>query len=48
MVKLVEPVHGSEPASYRFSSRNPSYKPYEATEEESKIIGRVRGRISAM
>lgn len=48
VVKLVEIVPGTEPPLVRFSSRNPAYKPYEATEEEIKIIGRVRGRISAM
>jgi phage repressor protein C with HTH and peptisase S24 domain len=48
VVKLVELVRGSEPARIRLKSRNPAYEPYEATEHEAVIIGRVRGRISAM
>lgn len=48
VVKLVEAVRGSEPARIRLKSRNPRYDPYDATEDEAKIIGRVRGRISAM
>jgi phage repressor protein C with HTH and peptisase S24 domain len=48
VVKLVETVRGSSPARIRLKSRNPSYGPYEATEDEARIIGRVRGRISGM
>lgn len=48
VVKLVEVVARSEPPALRLSSRNPSYRPYEVTDEEARVIGRVRGRISAM
>lgn len=48
VVKLVEIVPNTDPARIRLSSRNPSYSPYEAVEGEARIIGRVRGRISAM
>jgi len=48
VLKLVEIVRGSEPAKIRLSSRNPSYSAYEAVEGEAVIIGRVRGRISAL
>lgn len=48
VLKLVEIVRGSDPAKIRLSSRNPSYSAYEAVEGEAVIIGRVRGRISAM
>ena len=49
VVKLVEIVRGaSDPARIRLKSRNPRYDPYEATEDEARIIGRVRGRISTM
>lgn len=48
VVKLVELIRGSEPARLRLLSRNPVYKAQEVTEDEAKIIGRIRGRISAM
>lgn len=49
VIKLVDVVRGaSDPARIRLKSRNPRYDPYEATDDEAKIIGRVRGRISAM
>jgi len=48
VVKLVEPIHGSEPPRLRLMSRNPQYNSYEVTIEEAHIIGRVRGRISVM
>lgn len=46
VIKLVEAVPRSD--RIRLSSRNPAYQPYEATADEARIIGRVRGRISAM
>lgn len=48
VIKQVEFVHQSDPPRIRLSSRNPSYSPYEIVEGEGHIIGRVRGRISAM
>jgi phage repressor protein C with HTH and peptisase S24 domain len=49
VVKMVEVVRGSkEPPRLRLKSRNPHYEPYEVTAEEAKILGRVRGRITAM
>lgn len=48
VVKMVDIVRGADPAKIRLSSRNPQYPPYEATEEEVRIIGRIRGRISLM
>lgn len=48
VVKLVEPIYGSDPPRVRLSSRNPTYSPYEVTLEEGHIIGRVRGRITVM
>lgn len=48
VVKLAEVVRNSEPARLRLISRNPLYAPYEAMEDEAMIIGRVRGRISAL
>ncbi|MCE7028440.1 S24 family peptidase [Jiella avicenniae] len=48
VVKLVDVVRGSEPVRLRLSSRNPHYEPYEVVEGEARIIGRVRGRITAI
>lgn len=49
VVKLCEPVHGSDPPSIRLLSRNPTYTPYTITVDEGHVIvGRVRGRISAL
>lgn len=49
VVKLCEPVHGSDPPMIRLLSRNPTYTPYTiAMDEGHVIVGRVRGRISAM
>jgi len=49
VVKLCEPVHGSDPPTIRLLSRNPTYSPYTiALDEGHVIVGRVRGRISAM
>ncbi len=47
-VKWVEIVPKSDPAMLRLVSRNKSYSPYEVVEDEARIIGRVRGKISAM
>lgn len=49
VVKMVEVVREKGDAGrIRLLSRNPRYQPYEATEDEAQIIGRVRGRISVM
>jgi hypothetical protein len=49
VVKLCEPVHGSNPATIRLLSRNPTYTAYTiGLDEGHLIVGRVRGRISAM
>lgn len=49
VVKLCEPVHGSDPPTVRLLSRNPTYSPYTiALDDGHLIVGRVRGRISAM
>lgn len=48
VIKLVEHVAGTEPARYRLSSRNPIYPAYEVLEEETVVIGRVKGRISRL
>lgn len=48
VIKLVEVLPKTEPMRIRLSSRNPSYQPYEIAEDEGRIVGRVRGRISAM
>ncbi|MBP0440655.1 S24 family peptidase [Tianweitania sediminis] len=49
VVKLCEPVHGSDPPTIRLLSRNPTYSPYTISLDEGHVIvGRVRGRISAM
>lgn len=48
VVKLVEVISRTEPVMLRLSSRNPTYAPYEVSVEEAQILGRVRGRISAM
>lgn len=49
VVKLVEVVRGpSDPGRIRLKSRNPRYEAYEATQDEATILGRVRGRISAL
>lgn len=48
VIKLVEVIPTMDPVRLRISSRNPHYPPYEVTEDEARIIGRVRGRISAM
>lgn len=49
VVKLCEPVHGTEVPMIRLLSRNPAYTPYTvAIDEGHVIVGRVKGRISAM
>src|SRR5690606_37821454 len=48
VVKLCEPIFGSDPPRVRLSSRNPTYEPYDVSAEEGHIVGRVRGRITAM
>lgn len=49
VVKLCEPVHGSDPPTIRLLSRNPIYTPYTiAVDDGHVIVGRVKGRISAM
>jgi phage repressor protein C with HTH and peptisase S24 domain len=48
VIKQVEVIANTDPVRLRLSSRNPAYAPYEVTVEEARIIGRVRGRISAM
>jgi transcriptional regulator with XRE-family HTH domain len=48
VVKLVEVLQGTEPVRLRLSSRNPSYTPYEVTEDEAYIVGRVRAKVSVM
>lgn len=48
VVKMVEVIPGTDPVRLRLSSRNPSYGSYEVTEDEARIIGRVRGRFSAL
>jgi hypothetical protein len=49
VVKLCEPVHGSSPPTIRLLSRNPTYTPYTiGLDDGHVIVGRVRGRISAM
>ncbi|HSM42171.1 MAG TPA: hypothetical protein VK862_15570 [Afifellaceae bacterium] len=48
VIKQVEVIANTDPVRLRLGSRNPSYAPYEVTVEEARIIGRVRGRISAM
>lgn len=49
VVKLCEPVHGSDPPTIRLLSRNPTYTPYTiALDDGHVLVGRVRGRISAM
>lgn len=48
VIKQVEVIAGTDPVRLRLTSRNPAYEPYEVTVEEARIIGRVRGRISAL
>jgi hypothetical protein len=48
VIKMVEIVPRTDPIRVRLLSRNPIYSPYEATEGEANIIGRVRARITAM
>jgi len=48
VIKQVEVIVSTDPVRLRLTSRNPAYEPYEVTVEEARIIGRVRGRISAM
>lgn len=48
VIKQVEVLAGTDPVRLRLTSRNAAYEPYEVTVEEARIIGRVRGRISAM
>lgn len=45
--KWAELLRGSAPR-VRLTSRNPRYRPAIVTLEEARIIGRIRGRISAM
>jgi len=48
VVKMVEVVPRTEPAMIRLISRNPAYRPYEASIDEVRIIGRLRVRISQL
>jgi transcriptional regulator with XRE-family HTH domain len=49
VVKLCEPVHGSDPPAIRLASRNPNYTPYNITLDDGHIIvGRVVGRFTRM
>ncbi|MFC5385156.1 hypothetical protein ACFPLB_04150 [Aquamicrobium segne] len=49
VVKLCEHIHDSDPPAIRLLSRNPIYTPYTiALDDGHVIIGRVKGRISAM
>ncbi len=49
VVKLCEPVQRTDPPAVRLLSRNPIYSPYTITMDDGHlIVGRVRGRISAM
>lgn len=48
VVKMVEVLPNTDPLRLRMLSRNPHYSPYEVLEEESRIIGRVRARISIL
>lgn len=49
VVKLCEPVHGSEPPAVRLASRNPSYSAYNITLDDGHaIVGRVVGRFTRM
>lgn len=48
VIKQVEVIARTDPPRLRLSSRNPAYEAYEVTIEEARIIGRIRGRISAM
>lgn len=48
VIKLVEISRSGSTRRLRLKSRNPSYGDYDATEDEARIIGRVRARISGM
>ncbi|ENN86038.1 Peptidase S24, LexA-like, conserved region [Rhizobium freirei PRF 81] len=49
VVKLCEPVHGSDPPTIRLASRNPIYTPYHITIDDGHVIvGRVVGRFTRM
>lgn len=49
VVKLCEPIFGSDPPSIRLASRNPLYTPYNITLDEGHVIvGRVVGRFTRM
>lgn len=49
VVKLCEPVHGSDPPAVRLASRNPSYTPYNITLDDGHVVvGRVVGRFTRM
>lgn len=49
VVKLCEPVYGSDPPAVRLASRNPNYTPYTITLDDGHIIvGRVVGRFTRM
>jgi transcriptional regulator with XRE-family HTH domain len=48
VVKLIELIFGSDPLRISLSSRNPLYRTYDATVDEVRIIGRVKGRITSM
>jgi len=47
-IKMVEYLQGSEPPKIRMTSRNSAYSPFEATQDEVQIIGRVKGKISVL
>lgn len=48
VIKMVEVIYGSDPVRYALASRNPGYRVYEILQDEARIIGRVKGRITSM
>lgn len=48
VVKMVEVLPQTEPLRLRMMSRNPHYSPYEVLADESRIIGRVKAKISIL
>ncbi len=48
VLKMAECVYKSDPPFIRLTNRNPQYKSYELPQSEVSILGRVKGRMTAL
>lgn len=48
VVKLAELLFNADPPSIRLTNRNPQYRSYEMPRSDVAILGRVKGRVTAL